>query len=347
MPNAIKYNVSAQTLSLHKGNFWIGTGDVGKGDTTSTDYWNGITPPSSGYTIYLNKASQGPSIYTPSNNAELIECTNKIIGSQSFTTVADCLNWFAIQSDKMVFNLDYPPKITSGLTLMMDAGFTPSYPTTETTWYNLSSSESGGDGTLTNGPAFSTDFSGGVRFDGIDDYVDFGDILTAQTTSQTLNLVLTIPNPQLISSGLYIGTVFGRYGTDDFFRDFSVGVFNSGNNPNASTYQLYFQSLNQAGDAASTFFLGTYDFSSTPRIFTFSQNNGLCDGYFNGTYVSSFTMGSYPPPPSTRVNMGFADNEIKYTYFRGTINQLDYYNVALTGEQVLANFNAIKGRYGL
>jgi hypothetical protein len=29
MPNSIKYSVSAQTLALKKGNFWIGTGDVG------------------------------------------------------------------------------------------------------------------------------------------------------------------------------------------------------------------------------------------------------------------------------------------------------------------------------
>jgi len=31
MPNAIKYSVSARSLALKKGNFWIGTGDVSKG----------------------------------------------------------------------------------------------------------------------------------------------------------------------------------------------------------------------------------------------------------------------------------------------------------------------------
>jgi hypothetical protein len=36
MPNAIKYNVSAETLALKKGNFWIATGDVGKGAGTLT-----------------------------------------------------------------------------------------------------------------------------------------------------------------------------------------------------------------------------------------------------------------------------------------------------------------------
>ncbi len=37
MPNPIKYSVSSQTLALKKGNFYIGTGDVGKGPTEVTD----------------------------------------------------------------------------------------------------------------------------------------------------------------------------------------------------------------------------------------------------------------------------------------------------------------------
>ena len=78
MPNPIKYSTSAQTLALKKGNFWIGTGDVGKGPTSVTDYYNGITPPSGGYTIYLNKASGGPSIYTAANDSQLVSLTNTI-----------------------------------------------------------------------------------------------------------------------------------------------------------------------------------------------------------------------------------------------------------------------------
>ena len=81
MPNAIKYDESAQTLALKKGNFWIGTGDVPKGTTANTRYWNGITPPSGGYTIYLNKASGGPSIYVAADDTELISLTYKITGN--------------------------------------------------------------------------------------------------------------------------------------------------------------------------------------------------------------------------------------------------------------------------
>ena len=72
MGNAIKYSLSGDTQSLNKGNFWIGVGDTGKGPTSSTSYWNGITPPASGYTIYLNRSNGVPSVYPISTNSQLI-----------------------------------------------------------------------------------------------------------------------------------------------------------------------------------------------------------------------------------------------------------------------------------
>ena len=122
MPNAIKYNTSAESLALKKGNFWIGTGDVGKGTTESTGFYNGITPPSGGYTIYLNKASGGPQIHTAANDTQLITLTNIIAGA-SYTTANECFNYFAGQTDKFVANIDYESIITSSLVLNMDAGY--------------------------------------------------------------------------------------------------------------------------------------------------------------------------------------------------------------------------------
>jgi hypothetical protein len=168
MANPIKYNTSAETLALKKGNFYIGTGDVGKGPTSSTGYYNGITPPSGGFTIYLNKASDGPAIYTVSTEAQLTAITNKIAGT-SYTTSGECLTYFATQTDKIIFNKDCTPIITNGLVLNMDAGFTPSYPTAGTTWYDVS--PSGNNGTLTNGPTYDPNNGGSIVFDGSDDYV--------------------------------------------------------------------------------------------------------------------------------------------------------------------------------
>jgi hypothetical protein len=136
MPNSIKYNVSAETLALKKGNFWIGTGDVEKGPTSSTGFYNGITPPSGGYTIYLNKASGGPSIYVASNDAQLILLTNQIAQS-SHTTVAQCLNYFAGQSDKFVLNSDIGNIVTDKISLCLLPHNTISYPKGGGSWYDI------------------------------------------------------------------------------------------------------------------------------------------------------------------------------------------------------------------
>jgi hypothetical protein len=167
MANTFKYNVSTETEALKKGNFWIGANDVPK-PTDTTGFWHGITPPLSGYTIYLNKASGGPAIYVTQDDNELISLTNRIAGA-TFTSATQTFNYYATQSDKMVLNRDYGAIVTNGLVLNIDGGFLPSYPRSGTTWTNISGL-SGGTGTLTNGPTYSTDGGGSIVFDGVDDY---------------------------------------------------------------------------------------------------------------------------------------------------------------------------------
>jgi hypothetical protein len=88
MPNTIKYSTSGDTQSLEKGNFFIGVGDVPKGPTSTTGHWQGITPPISGYTIYANKASEGPSIMVAENDAKLVEFTNGF-SAQEFNYISN------------------------------------------------------------------------------------------------------------------------------------------------------------------------------------------------------------------------------------------------------------------
>ena len=106
MANPIKYNTSAETLALKKGNFYIGTGDVGKGPTSSTGYYNGVTPPSGGFTIYLNKASDGPAIYTASNEAQLTALTNTISVSTNLIKNNNGGNF--ADGTRAPFNYPYP-----------------------------------------------------------------------------------------------------------------------------------------------------------------------------------------------------------------------------------------------
>jgi hypothetical protein len=210
MPNAIKYNVSSETLALKKGNFYIGTGDVGKGPTSSTGYYNGITPPVGGYTIYLNKESGGPVIYVANNNTELISLTNKIAGT-SYATIGDALNYYNTQTDKIVLNVDYPAIVTNGLIFNLDAGFTPSYPTINTTWYDLSS-----NGTNTSIPNSNTYSNGTMNY--VYNSSNIGGLSAAGAYNNTMECWFYVP-----SGGSYQGccqTIFGTY----WFRTFLIGT---------------------------------------------------------------------------------------------------------------------------
>ena len=170
MPNSIKYNTLTETEALNSGNFWIGVGDVDKGPTSTTGYWNGINPPSGGYTIYVHKASEGPSIQVASDDTELLRITNSIAGT-SYTTINECFNYFAGQSDKMVVNREFESIITEGLTLNFDAGFIPSYPENGTTWYDLSGNSY--NAVAGNFPQQATTNSTTtvLNFDGADDFI--------------------------------------------------------------------------------------------------------------------------------------------------------------------------------
>jgi hypothetical protein len=168
MPNLIKYSTTGDTLSLKKGNFFIGTGDVGKGPTEITGYWNGVDVPSGGYIIHKNKSVNGPAMWLCKDDAEFVYITNNIEGT-TFTGVTQSLVYYSPMNDAMVFNRNYETITTDGLVLCVDAGFTPSYPRSGTTWYDLS--YSGNNTTLVNGTSFSTDNDGAIVFDGVNDYV--------------------------------------------------------------------------------------------------------------------------------------------------------------------------------
>jgi hypothetical protein len=342
MPNAIKYSASAQTLALKKGNFFIGTGDVGKGPTSTTDYYNGITPPAGGYTIYLNKASGGPSIYVASNDSQLISLTSSIAG-QTFATAAAALAWFATQTDKMVFNADYPAVVTNGLVLNVDAGFTPSYPTTGTTWYDLSSN--GYNGTLTNGPTFNSANNGSISLDGIDDYVNIGNQANLQmgTGDFTVCLWIKINNPPVSALNILIWSKNAPAAA----AGYGIGFFYGGGNSNKLLW----------GTANGTTAVEILSQNAFPEllgawghIVMVRQNGSTNNGcfYINNQYqaiASSATMINV----NTNTDMVIGNTSDRYGSYwtKGNYAIAQIYNRALSAAEVSQNYNAQKGRFGL
>jgi len=322
MPNSIKYSTSAQTLALKKGNFWIGTGDVGKGPTSTTDYYNGITPPAGGYTIYLNKASQGPAIYTAGSDAALISLTNKIAGT-SYTTAAESLNYFIGQTDKMSVNRDYESIITDSLIWSVDAGYTNSYPKNGTTWYDMLGS---GNGTLTNGPIYDSGDGGTLDFDGSDDEVIFSTNSIYNTSNVTVEAWVNF-----VSDG-------SRHIILANWSGYALEV-----NPGTDVVMYVYNSEGQVGAFTSGGFFsfgswmcvsGTYD-SSAQEIKTYI--NGVLRATRSNTPNITYSVDNRRISP-TSYGGGPVNNKI------ALVRQ---YSRALSSTEILQNYNVQKSRFGL
>jgi hypothetical protein len=324
MPNTIKYSTTGDTLSLKKGNFFIGTGDVGKGPTSATTYWNGITPPSGGYSVYKNKVSNGPAIWTAASDNQLVSLTNNIEGT-SFTTVQQCINYFATQSDKMVLNKDYERIITNGLVLNVDAGFLPSYGGSGTTWYDLA--YSGNNGTLTNGPTYSSLDGGYITFDGVDDYVNFSGIsLTTSSFS--------------CESLFQWSTVGGNRGT---LHSLSYQYPSSGylirqadtNNNRIVVWSDY---------GTETYVLSNASIpTSAWTHVTVVQNSNNCSIYINGVLDSTQSLNN--PVINTTYPYRIGQRGTSGAFLPGRIAFSKIYNKALTQSEVTQNYNASISRF--
>jgi hypothetical protein len=96
------------------------------------------------------------------------------IGQVPFNSGSQALNWIASSSNYFAVGPDYYAQIDAdNLRLYLDANQVISYPTTQSKWYDLSGYSN--NGTLFNGPSFNST-SGSIVFDGVDDYVNCGDI---------------------------------------------------------------------------------------------------------------------------------------------------------------------------
>jgi hypothetical protein len=326
MENPIKYNTNPESLALKKGNFWIGTGDVSKGPTDVTGYWAGITPPLSGYTIYINKASNGPAIYAAQDDNQFVYYSNRL-NNTSFTSATQSLSYFSTQTDRMVLNRDYEPLITSGLTLLVDAGFTPSYPRSGTTIYDLGFS--GSNGTLTNGPSYSGSNGGVLVFDGIDDYLTMGSNgsgLVQGKSALTMGLLFKMTS---------LADLRGLIGTLNYGCGANLGM-------TASNTNLVF--YNDTSTCASVSIPITPYVQTNNWIYavaTFDGNNSTIYGIRNGT-LSQATLtlktGSTNTFSSSFRIMG---NNYSPYFTNGECIQAFVYDRALSQSEVVSNYQTL------
>ena len=212
-----------------------------------------------------------------------------------------------------------PGIVTDGLVLWLDASNKPSYPGSGTTWTDLSGNNN--NGTLTNGPTYSSSNGGSIFFDGWNDYVNFPYTLLSGTGNFTVSIWLKS------FAGTFAGTLFGNYPAGNlqiFYGTYAIGMW-----LNNST--LY---LTNSSEFTTNF----------TQIVALRKNTNETEFYINGllakTGSSSSTIGSV-----NDFRMG--TNTVGSEQFAGNISLVSAYNRALSAGEVLQNFNAQKARFGL
>jgi hypothetical protein len=231
-----------------------------------------------------------------------------------------------------------PTIVTNGLVLALDAGDRNSYVSGSTTWIDLAGTN---NGTLTNGPTFNTGSGGSIVFDGVDDYIN--SIGTTSTFSFIQNTgVYTISawvKPAVLDTAMYFaGNNSGTGGEKGFF-------FGKEANNNC-----WLALTNGSGTIldhkVSNFFLNTTDWVNVICV----GNSTTNQFYKNGTaFTSAGSITSLTTGTSSRtLALGSINNVLAYNYWwNGRIANFQIYNRALSASEVLQNYNATKGRFGL
>jgi hypothetical protein len=209
--------------------------------------------------------------------------------------------------------------IRDGLVLWLDAS---NYPGSGTTWTDISGRNN--NGTLTNGPTYSSNNSGSFVFDGTDDYVvcndspsldlDYVSISCWFKTTKVERVQLLMKNNDITTSIAYgcqtwiDGRLYCNLNT-------TVGGWLE---VSPSTYPL-----NTWINLASSYDGSNFKSYVNGVLFTTTAKTGTVIKNNMNLYIS------YIIPLS------------------GSIGSMSVYNRGLSDAEVLQNFNALRGRYGI
>ena len=235
--------------------------------------------------------------------------------------------------------------VKRGLVLHLDAASTNSYPGTGTGWYDLTGNLN--NGTLTNGPTYSSNNGGYIVFDGTNDYVTTADVNhgTSEFTLEVwvyFNTIGTIDssytcimkkntdNESWPVFAMYVesnGTFRGLYSSQVFGACLESAISSVGNVSTNGWYHLCYSK----GAAGYT----------TMKL----HKNGVSQSYTNSLYGSHINEVCNSSKP---VLIGIEYDE---TIFRrplnGRISVARIYNRQLSDAEILQNYNIQKSRFGL
>lgn len=218
----------------------------------------------------------------------------------------------------------YSPKLVAGsMIVYYDAGSLKCYNRTGSSCFDIS--VSGNGGTLGAGVSFSQVNGGSFAFNGTNNtaYVDVNSSANVLSSTDYTKMAFIYPTSLATSNNIISG---GNSGQHAFWLA-GGNTFQAGHNGNWSTV------VSTSTVSVNNWFFGAVSFSSTTgwRM------------YFNGvqqaTSVSATTFTG-----TGFIRLGAYDTGNNFT---GNIACPLVYNRVLTPDEVLQNFNALKGRFGL
>jgi hypothetical protein len=238
-----------------------------------------------------------------------------------------------------------PHTVTDGLVLSLDAGNTKSYQSGSTTWFDKSGNAN--NGTLTNGPTFSSTNGGSIVFDGSNDYTSIANSILSTLTddnSLTVSMFVNINEPTLATlGGLFCNQ---KYQSESDAGGFGLCITYSG--------EICVNLTKEIG-GVSTSYQGLGAFSMNRQqyalyTFTYNSSTKTVTTYKNGTQQATTTNASYGWTKNTtnRNTWIGANTQGGWgAYYKMNISSTLMYNRALSAEEVLQNYTATKSRFGL
>jgi len=225
-----------------------------------------------------------------------------------------------------------PRMVTDGLVLCLDAANLKSYPGTGITWSSVVGAEN--SGIFVNGPVFGQENSGYIDFDGTDDYFEISTpTMNVEYPSHEIWFKLDSPTNSIAQN------LFAR-------RNTSNGTYNIVKNASNRF------SLNIRNTSDTQFFSGNINFIPTTdwTSIVFTYDGTTIKAYVNGFLDRERSDTGMTGPINTGGDFQlriFRNTGTNLAYADGKVAIARVYNRALSAEEVLQNFNATRGRFGL
>ena len=273
--------------------------------STATAYLNG-TATQTGVNIGSNGGTNGVQVlstYTPSAASEILtgDIAQALVYPKALTAAEVAQNYYG------------GPIVTNGLVFAVDAGNLVSYPKSGTTAYSLTGSITN---TLTNGVGYNNIYGGTFNFDGIDDYINLGQINYTSVTVE--GWVFRDDTTDLVNivSGAGVVQYFGVY----------------------SQTLAYYASIDTGGWTFGTTTLQPQTWYHV--AITYDDSNYTVKMYLNGNLESTSTA-------NASYRTGYVStlgtyNNASIRFWKGYISNLRIYGTALTQAQIQQNYNATK-----